>query len=106
MIGRGSGRRRVPQGRHPAKGFLLLPPLPAIQLRKTNMTSASKPAKPTRKVALPPPPRFDIHQEARPKANHAASGILEVAAHNSSRRVAAETARSGQKPASPCWPEI
>ncbi len=69
------------------------------------MTSASKLARPQCKLALPPR-RFDIHQEARPEANHAASGILEVAAHNSSRRIAIESVRSGQKPGSRCWPEI
>ena len=69
------------------------------------MASAFKPAKLNRKLLLPPR-RLDIHEESRPEANHAASGILEVAAHNSSRRVTAEPARPGQKPGPRCWPEI
>jgi hypothetical protein len=67
--------------------------------------SALRPSKLNRKVVLPPRP-FDVHQDSRQQPSHAASGILEIAARNSSRRLAAEAARSARKPGSRGWPEV
>ena len=67
--------------------------------------SALKPSKLSRKIVLPPLP-FDIHQDSRQQPSHAASGILEIAARNSSRRLAAEAARSRRKPGARGWPEL
>jgi len=57
---------------------------------KTDTPSvASKAPKLSFKVALPPLLPLDIHQDSKQQPSHAASGILEIAAHNSSRRLAA-----------------
>ena len=72
---------------------------------KTDTPSvASKASKVSRKVVLPPV--LDVHQDSKQQPSHAASGILEIAAHNSSRRHAAEAARSGYKPGLRSWPKL
>ena len=63
-----------------------------------------KTSKLSRKIVLPPV--LDVHQDSKQQPSHAANGILEIAAHNSSRRLAAEVARPGYKPGLRSWPKL